>query len=193
MTADAASPDTPTDPRELADTVAIDAARVYSRSIQRDLWAPMMFATSVAKQVVAALADAGLLSLSGDSTQTTDGVDPDVLAVLEYVSRGRRYVGVEPYPDFEARRALGRLHDEGSLRSRASGTPDLTLAPNHLTALRDAAAGLNLKQVAKLRKTTKSAATMRLARARLRLRSITTAQAVYEATMRGLLRGVPRP
>lgn len=88
MTADAASPDTPTDPRELADTVAIDAARVYSRSIQRDLWAPMMFATSVAKQVVAALADAGLLSLSGDSTQTTDG--------------------------------------EGSLRSRASGTPAQT-------------------------------------------------------------------
>jgi hypothetical protein len=63
-----------------------------------------------------------LLSLSGDSTQTTDGVDPDVLAVLEYVSRGRRYVGVTPDPDFEARRALGRLHDEGSLRSQASGT-----------------------------------------------------------------------
>lgn len=50
-------------------------------------------------------------------------VDPDIVAVLEYVSRGRRYVGVTPYPDFEARRALGRLHDEGSLRSQASGTP----------------------------------------------------------------------
>lgn len=69
MTAGAASPDTPTDPRELADTVAIDAARVYSRSIQRDLWAPMMFATSVAKQVVDALATAGLLSLLGDSAE----------------------------------------------------------------------------------------------------------------------------
>ena len=73
MTADAASPDTPTDPREVADKVAIEAARVYSRSIQRDLWAPMMFATSVAKQVVAALADAGLLSLSGDSTREGSG------------------------------------------------------------------------------------------------------------------------
>lgn len=50
-------------------------------------------------------------------------VDPDILAVLEYVSRGRRYVDVTPYPDFEARRALGRLHDDGSLRSQASGTP----------------------------------------------------------------------
>jgi hypothetical protein len=29
---------------------------------------------------------------------------------------------VTPDPDFEARRALGRLHDEGSLRSQASGT-----------------------------------------------------------------------
>ena len=29
--------------------------------------------------------------------------------VLEYVSRGRRFVGVEPYPDAQARRALGQI------------------------------------------------------------------------------------
>jgi hypothetical protein len=63
-----ATPDTPVDPREVADKVAIEAARVYSRSIQRDLWAPMMFATSVAKQVVAALADAGLLVLPDEGS-----------------------------------------------------------------------------------------------------------------------------
>lgn len=64
--------------------------------------------------------------MTSDATPDTPDprpVDPDILAVLEYVSRGRHYVGVEPYPDFEARRALGRLHDEGSLRSQASGTP----------------------------------------------------------------------
>jgi hypothetical protein len=53
-------------------------------------------------------------------------IDPDILAVLEYVSAGRGYVDVEPYPDLQARRALGRLHDEGSLRSQASGTPGET-------------------------------------------------------------------
>lgn len=82
MTSDA-TPDTPVDPRELADVVAIEAARVYSRSIQRDLWAPMMFATSVAKQVIAALGAAGLLVLpdegslrsqaSGTPTTTGEG------------------------------------------------------------------------------------------------------------------------
>lgn len=30
-------------------------------------------------------------------------------AVLEYVSRGRRYVDVEPYPDATARRILGAI------------------------------------------------------------------------------------
>lgn len=36
-------------------------------------------------------------------------VSADVREVLVYVSRGRGYVDVEPYPDFEARRALGAL------------------------------------------------------------------------------------
>jgi hypothetical protein len=40
-------------------------------------------------------------------------VDPDVLKVLQYVSAGRAYVDVEPYPDDAARRALGRIYDEG--------------------------------------------------------------------------------
>lgn len=30
--------------------------------------------------------------------------------VLEYVSRGRGYVDVTPYPDYTARRALGLMH-----------------------------------------------------------------------------------
>jgi hypothetical protein len=39
----------------------------------------------------------------------------DVLPVLRYVSKGRRYVDVEPYPDALARRALGALDDAGLL------------------------------------------------------------------------------
>lgn len=39
-------------------------------------------------------------------------VDEDTLAVLTYVSSGRGYVGVTPYPDSQARRALGRIRDE---------------------------------------------------------------------------------
>jgi hypothetical protein len=39
-------------------------------------------------------------------------IDPDIRKVLEYVSRGRRYVDVEKYPDATARRALGRILDE---------------------------------------------------------------------------------
>jgi hypothetical protein len=68
-----------------------------------------------------------------DTAEDPRGIDPDIVAVLEYVSAGRGYVDVEPYPDFQARRALGRLHDEGSLRSRASGTPAIT--PETATAI----------------------------------------------------------
>lgn len=39
-------------------------------------------------------------------------VDEDVLQVLTYVSSGRGYVDVLPYPDALARRALGRIRDE---------------------------------------------------------------------------------
>jgi hypothetical protein len=117
VTTSDATPDTPTDPRE---TLTFRALSVAGAAAER---AGLRGGFLVLAVAIPALIDAGLLSLSGDSTQTTDGVDPDVLAVLEYVSRGRRYVGVTPYPDFEARRALGRLHDEGSLRSQASGTP----------------------------------------------------------------------
>lgn len=38
-------------------------------------------------------------------------VSGDVRQVLEYVSAGRRYVDVTPYPDAQARRALGALGD----------------------------------------------------------------------------------
>lgn len=63
----------------------------------------------------------------------------------------------------------------------------------YLDVLRDLASGLDLKQIARKRGISHPAATMRLARARHRLNATNTAQAVYEATMRGLLRGVPRP
>ena len=36
----------------------------------------------------------------------------DIYDVLRYVSRGRGYVDCEPYPDAQARRALGALPDE---------------------------------------------------------------------------------
>lgn len=48
-----------------------------------------------------------------------DRIEPalrDAIEVLGYVSRGRRYVDVEPYPDALARRALGALGDAGLLR-----------------------------------------------------------------------------
>lgn len=33
------------------------------------------------------------------------------IPILEYVSRGKGYVGVEPYPDASARRVLGMIRD----------------------------------------------------------------------------------
>lgn len=36
-------------------------------------------------------------------------LEGDIRAVLTYVSRGRRYVDSEPYPDARARRALGEM------------------------------------------------------------------------------------
>jgi hypothetical protein len=39
----------------------------------------------------------------------------DAVKVLRYVSAGRGYVDVEPYPDALARRALGALDDAGLL------------------------------------------------------------------------------
>lgn len=41
-----------------------------------------------------------------------DTLKADILTVLEYVSRGRGYVDCAPYPDFQARRALGAIHDQ---------------------------------------------------------------------------------
>lgn len=38
-----------------------------------------------------------------------DTLKADITAVLEFVSRGRDYVGCAPYPDFQARRALGTI------------------------------------------------------------------------------------
>lgn len=122
-------------------------------------------------------------------------VDRDVLAVLGYVSRGRRYVDVVPYPDAAARRALGRLHDAQPVRlpSPSEAEQRRPMAPTSLQALRDLASGLTSLQIAARQDLTESAVTMRLARAREYLGAATNAQAVYEATMRGLLKGVPRP
>lgn len=62
-----------------------------------------------------------------------------------------------------------------------------------LDVLRDLASGLDLKQIARRRGISHSAAGMRAARARRGLGATNTPQAIYEATMRGLLKGVPRP
>lgn len=35
----------------------------------------------------------------------------DVLGVLEFVSRGASHANTRPFPDVQARRALGYLHD----------------------------------------------------------------------------------
>lgn len=44
-----------------------------------------------------------------------------LVKVAQYVSMGRRYVGVEgPYPDATARMALGALHDAGALPDRSA-------------------------------------------------------------------------
>jgi hypothetical protein len=44
--------------------------------------------------------------------------------VLEYVSRGRGYVGVEPYPDATARFALGALDDAAHAAAPQPDEPD---------------------------------------------------------------------
>jgi hypothetical protein len=95
------------------------AAGVYRQSVEPELRVSKLFALNVATQVVKALADAGLLSLPERDAEAPDGslrsgasgtpVDPDVLTVLRYVSAGRGYVDVEPYPDAAARRVLGAI------------------------------------------------------------------------------------
>lgn len=62
-----------------------------------------------------------------------------------------------------------------------------------LTVLHDLASGLTSKQIAARRHLAPSTVAMRISRANQHLGTNTAAQAVYEATMRGLLRGVPRP
>ncbi|GGM53499.1 hypothetical protein ACFFX1_54865 [Dactylosporangium sucinum] len=51
----------------------------------------------------------GLADGRGKAAEAVAGALP----VLGYVSRGRRFVDVEPYPDAAARRALAALHDAG--------------------------------------------------------------------------------
>lgn len=120
MTAAAASPDTPTDPRALAHEVAVDAARTFARGISADMWASIRLATETARVVVNTLADAGLLSLSGDSTQGDSGrADAIAAQIREYLAGGWEI-------PFDARKFLCQAVDllsSGSLRSRASGTP----------------------------------------------------------------------
>lgn len=64
----------------------------------------------------------GALSVTVDGVEVTPqassaerSIDPYIVEVLRYVSAGRGYVDVEPYPDSAARIALGRLQDEGLL------------------------------------------------------------------------------
>lgn len=45
----------------------------------------------------------------------------DAIKVLAYVSAGRGYVDVEPYPDALARRALGALDDAGLITEEEVG------------------------------------------------------------------------
>jgi hypothetical protein len=55
--------------------------------------------------------------------------DPDILDVLRYVSMGRGYVDVEPYPDARARRALGRIYDEEVPDERDDGRDSQKVQP----------------------------------------------------------------
>lgn len=155
MTADAPSPDTPTDPRALAHEVAISAARTFARGISADMWASIRLATETARVVVNTLADAGLLSFSGDSTRDPDAVRLPTYTVLraDLIGKvGGRIAGLTGVPALESptreiahqiadavlpvdyvaqlNAERGRLYravdGEGSLRSGASGTPTET-------------------------------------------------------------------
>lgn len=84
--------------------------------------APAVLPRGISEAVVMALGDAfydqrayqdrlagEVLALAEQQRNWT--VSDDVRQVLEYVSAGRRYVDVTPYPDAQARRALGALGD----------------------------------------------------------------------------------
>lgn len=115
----AESSTTPADPRAEADTIAMRSAGAFRQSVEPELRVSKLYALNLATKVVTALSDAGFLSLPEREAET----DPDVLAVLQYVSTGRGYVDVEPYPDTAARRALGRIHTE------QTGTPTRHVPP----------------------------------------------------------------
>lgn len=73
--------------------------------------APQPPATSARSAYERGIFDAGVAEGRRQATETFAGA----VDVLGYVSRGRRYVGVEPYPDAAARRVLGDLDDAGLL------------------------------------------------------------------------------
>ncbi|TQS30024.1 hypothetical protein [Microbispora sp. KK1-11] len=59
-----------------------------------------------------------------------------LVKVAEYVSRGRGFVGVEPYPDATARFALGAIMESvgvGSPASSPSAAPESTHSPQSLS------------------------------------------------------------
>lgn len=147
---DAASPDTPTAPAHVQHAVE-DASRIVVNVLLSRLGAREGLADLTA-DVVSRLAAAGLLSLSGDSTRGSDAVRLPTYTVLrmDLISKvGGRIAGLTGVPALESptreiahqivdavlpvdyvaqlNAERGRLYraveDEGSLRSRASGTP----------------------------------------------------------------------
>lgn len=104
--------------------------------------------------------------------------DPDVLAVLRYVSNGRSYVGVQPYPDAAARRALGRINED----------QDRTLlTPAVLGVLRLYAQGLDYRGVAAALVVSPWTVRSHTSAARKALGVNSTKAAVEAAKARGLL------
>lgn len=117
----------------------------------------------VAGAIVGALQGAGLLSL------------PDTEGVASLRASGT------PVPSAEVIAAEIEAH-----AAQAIPRDDLAL-------IRDLASGLSLKEIAAKGAGTRSAVHMHAGRMRQRLGVASNCQAVYEATLRGLLKGVPRP
>lgn len=62
-------------------------------------------AVDVAKAIVEGLVEQRLLRSHPDYVE----LDRQIVEVLQYVSSGRGYIGVTPYPDSTARAAMGRI------------------------------------------------------------------------------------
>lgn len=94
----------PNNPRDAAALLLLEAARGFCGLQDDDRPVDDRYFEEQAQAQVDALGAAGWAPSNTDVRQ-----------VLEYVSRGRRFVDVEPYPDSLARRALGAMMDGGQL------------------------------------------------------------------------------